>query len=239
MKPVFARTLIACALAAAGPLHAEPPKFTDANLTVVPAARFVNESSGIAYLANQELIFTRRPTAQRAISEVAVRIFTLSPGRHVPQEWAKFEPCWVYFSILAPVYVNPNGTMKIGTLSKYWLQPSLGGAMNAGQYLLVFEAGGGDGHQLVRLNQADRDDYFRHGLIIEVRPERTYLREEIDALARERIADSDVIRAAAHENSAKWRCYVARPVPTAASVDVDTDALFALSDNCEAEIAVP
>ena len=235
----FARTLAACAFIAAWPLQAEPSKFTPANLTVVPAARFVNESNGIAYLANQELVLTRRPNAPRQSAEMTVRIFTLSPGQTTPGTWAVFEPCWVYFSVLAPVYVNPNGTVKIGSLSRYWLQVSPAGQMTSGHYLLVFEVGRGDDHQLIRINQTQPDDYFRHGLIIEVRPERPYARQEIADLERERAADAANIRAAARVNESRWRCYVARPPATAASDEADPDVHYAMTDNCDEAIDLP
>lgn len=237
--PRFARTLAACALVAAGPLQAEPSKFTPASLTVVPAARFVNESNGIAYVANQELVLTRRANASRQNAEMTVRIFTLSAGQTRPGTWAVFEPCWVYFSTLAPVYINPNGTIKIGSLSRHWLQVSPVGEMTSGHYLLVFEAGRGDDHQLIRINQAQPEDYFRHGLIIEVRPDRTYARQEIAELERERAADAANIRAAARVNESRSRCYMARPPATAASTDADPDVHYAMTDDCDEAIDLP
>lgn len=240
--PHLARLALPCVLAAAaacGAAHAEPAKFASAKLEVLQATRFVNEPAGTSYLSNLELVFTQRPApAQvRKDAEVAARVFTLNPGESVPKEWAVFEPCWVYLSNLMKVHVNVNGTIKLGTLTKEWLRATLGGPMASGHYLVVFESGGGDRHDLFRLNRADRDDYFKHGLIIEVRPARSFTRAETDAQASDQDRARVEILAAARINDRKATCYIAHA--TAAADAGGSAPLYALSDDCDAESLTP
>lgn len=214
--------------------QAAPSRFTNGQLLVIAANRFVNEPSGTTFRSDEQFVLTRQPTATRGAAageSVSMRIFSLQAGRNVPTELFLFEPCFVYLSLLLPVRVNAAGTINVGSLSEDWLQPTRGGTVEPGHYLVVFERGAGDGHHLFRLNRADRDTYFRQGLLVRVVPARSLSRDDVDAMAQRADAYDVEVRKQAAVNDAKSTCYVAR---LTAGGDLDDDAsVFAMSDECD------
>lgn len=204
------------------------------------ATRFVNEPSGTTFRSNEQFVLTRQPPATRAAAageSVSMRIFSLQAGNNMPTELFLFEPCFVYLSVLLPVRVNAAGTINVGSLSEEWLQPTREGTVEPGHYLVVFERGAGDGHHLFRLNRADRDAYFRQGLLIRVIPARSLSTNDVNAMAQRADAYEVEVRKEAAVNDAKSTCYVAR---LTASGDPDDDAsVFAMSGDCDPAALTP
>jgi len=229
------------ALAVAAPAMAEPSAFQQASLQVLDARAYVNEADGISFASNDPLTLTRRIPASGARNDaapVSVRIFSLAPGQTVPSAWAVFEPCWVYFSSLLPVRVNASGTFNLFTLNMLWLRAVKGGTMQAARYLLVFEQGDGDGQKMFRLNEGDRADYFRHGLLIEVHPEGSFGRAETDKQADAAEASRQQWQEEAKRNTPQRNCYSARLQRNANAQDADLTTL-ALNESCDPAALAP
>lgn len=210
-------------------------KFASGKLLVLDASSYVNPPSG-AFKSNQELTLTRKQLNPPGGNPgpVAVRIFSLHPGEKVPTQWAVFEPCWVYLSTLLQVKLNPSGSINLFSLSKEWLTAVKGEPMKSAHYLLVFEQGGGDGHGLIRLNGADRADYFRRGLRIEVEPSRAFTQAEVDQQAAQDKLDAAKVKDAARVNDAKATCYITRLADAGAADAADgSPVALALSDDCD------
>jgi len=236
----FIAFLIGAGACCAG--YAQSSRFRNGQLLVLEATSFVNERQNTVFSLGDEMLFTRAPrpvaTGRAAESSVSVRIFALNPGETVPSAFAVFEPCWVYMSYLADVKINASGTIRLFALDERWLRATKGAStVQAGHYLVVFEKGGGDGHGLIRIHRGDRDEYFRHGLKVQIDPRGEFTQTEVDAMAEKRAAQTALALAAARINDPKSTCYITR---LATVSDLDADAsVIAMNDDCGPEQLAP
>jgi hypothetical protein len=220
-------TVALCVLAGLAQAQTAASRFRSAELQVLQATRYVNEPQGQDFRTGTDLQFTRRVDAPKG--EVSLRVFSLDGSGSVPRPWAVFDPCFVYYAAPFDLRVNDNGTIKPGNISMHWLEPGSDGAMHPRRFLLVFETGASDRDPVLRLNKDQRDAYFARGLVIEVRPGRSFSADEVRALAADQAAGRAGVQQATQRNEPGLPCYRAR---MAGGEDADAPLQLAQADDC-------
>ncbi len=235
MMPRFMRALARSGAAAAILIgwcaaEAQSSHFSDATVSTISARALVNEPPGTQFVLGKPILLTLRPTdaaRQFAQGGFQVRLFPLGEDATMPQEWAMFDPCAVFLSLLLPHARSSANRIDLGrTGGLRWLTLVDGQAPKTGRYIVVFQKGT-DSHDLLRLNDQDRDRYFSRGLYIEVVPDRAYAAGEVAAAAKQNDDDTRDILAAASRNAKDLQCY------RVATTDADPNGIKLAAGNCE------
>ncbi|MGD0191404.1 MAG: hypothetical protein ABSD74_11740 [Rhizomicrobium sp.] len=226
----IAGVAIALAVVAAGPAQAQTSRFAAGQVETIDARDFVNEASGTQYVLNHsELVFTLKTTQEARRFErkgFQVRAFKLGIG-DIPEPWARFDPCDVYFSNLWPASGNlkvSDNSINLGPVTHLdWLSVTRGAPPEDGRYLLVFE-NKTDTHGWFRLNENDKQGYFSRGLIIVVKPDpdQALSLDDINAQADRQSAAFDAILPVARTNGPQYSCYrLQNPEPATSLLPAD------------------
>jgi hypothetical protein len=213
---------------------AEPARFETRNLSVIArATELVDEYAGKQYPLGTSLQLTRKSSAAaRSMRErnFQIRMFALAADQFVPEPWAFFDPCYVYYSMVFSIRGSTDEAIDLVKLrDPVWLTPIRGRKIERGRYLLLFEQAT-DTEPFFRLNKTERDAYFKSGLYIEVVPVREYPQETVDELAEQLERRRAEIEPQARVNDASLPCYRYRVVGGAGSA---SDERIAFLESCD------
>lgn len=238
--PARHRTLVACTLA----LFAEmvfaqpgsPSKFANGSIDVLDANSFLTSPSH-SFNIGEDMTFMRSADGKAHLhgQPVVLRIFPTVPNRLVPFEIARHEPCFVYVSVLQSIRFDEHGSFFVNHATTEWLTAVKNVGLKPAFYTFVFERGDYPdfGMQFFRLFDADREPYFKRGILVRIDPlTPPHPSDEVNARAD---TNEDHWRqnkkAADDTNSPELKCHVAH---LAAASDGDEEgAVLALADDCE------
>jgi hypothetical protein len=164
------RVLAICgALCGATTAQAQGVGFGRASLAVLNAANFIGDYHSGDYYYGNPLTMTVRDDAlaQWAGKRIQARVFVLkASNQDRPDSWKSLADCDVFYTYVSPVArVADNGVLNLGSVNSLGWMRMPDSVLAEGRFLVVFE-NARDGDPVFRLNRADRESYFRRGVII-------------------------------------------------------------------------
>lgn len=176
---------------------------------VANASQIVDERSGASFTVDQGIRLNIRDSGTaRAFVErgLQIRAFRLSPGQAMPLIAGEIEDCYIFISGVFGHTMTLDREIVL-TLDENWLDAERDKPIMMAHYVLVFESTG-DSAEVFRIKKAHSTNYFNAGIHVFVTPHRDFSKEEVERLAKRRMAGSAAIPAAARSIAPDVTCYL-------------------------------